>query len=103
MSENSYFNSVLVIAKETDIFKGDLHVVQYLSLHHLLFKDRENLLMVENERMKYTILANNPTLYNALYEKKDIDGDFSDKQVEWITPSSVQEAEDLIKMMQSVK
>ena len=52
--------------------------------------------------MKYTILAGNTTLYKALYEEKDIEDDFSDEQVEWISPSSPEELEDFVKMIQGV-
>ena len=53
--------------------------------------------------MKYTILAGNSTLYKALYEDKDIEDDFSEEQVEWISPSSPEEADNFVKMMQGIK
>ena len=103
MPKDSYFRTTLTLAKESDLFKGDLNTIQHIALHNTLLKEKEDVMSLEEEKMKYTILAGNTTLYKALYEEKDIEDDFSDEQVEWISPSSPEELEDFVKMIQGIK
>ena len=49
--------------------------------------------------MKYTILAGNVPLYQSLYEDKNVEESFDNKDVEWVTPTSLEEAEELMKMI----
>ena len=49
-------------------FTGDLNPVQQYCLSWALVDEREDAADLEQERMKYTILANNPDLYKAVYE-----------------------------------
>jgi hypothetical protein len=103
LPKDSYFRTILTLAKESDLFKGDLNTIQHIALHNTLLKEKEDAMEFEKERMKYTILAGNSTLYKALYEDKDIEDDFSEEQVEWISPSSPEEADNFVKMIQGIK
>ena len=78
---------------------GDLNIIQYLALNFALGKERTDLVEIERERMKYTILAGNVPLYQSLYEDKNVEESFDNKDVEWITPTSIEEAEELMKMI----
>lgn len=44
------------------------------------------------------MLVNNPTLYNSLYGEKE--SDIENKDIEWITPTSLNEAEELNRMLE---
>lgn len=49
--------------------------------------------------MKYTMLASNPTLYKSLYEEKSIEDNIG-VEVEWLTPTSVEESAHLASMFE---
>lgn len=57
---------------------------------------------LEKERMKYTLLAGNPQLYEQLYQQDD-DGAPDDADVEWMVPESVDEVEDVLNFLQQTQ
>ena len=54
---------------------------------------------MERERMKYTLVASNPSLYKSLYEEKDIEGELG--EIEWVTPTSIEEMEEFVRMLEN--
>ena len=56
---------------------------------------------LERERMKYTLLAGNPQLYDQLYSDEEAEVDES--EIEWIVPESVEEVEDILGLLQQTQ
>lgn len=50
-------------------------------------------MMIEEERMKYTMLAGNPHLWQALY------GEQQEGNIEWIKPETAEDLERIINIV----
>jgi hypothetical protein len=53
------------------LFTGDLNSVQQFCLNWALIDEREEIASLEEERMKYTILAGQPEIYRKIFAEKD--------------------------------
>lgn len=56
----------------------------------------------EHERMKYTVLAGNIQLWKELFGNEVDEGEVPDEEVEWITPSSVEEMEQIKNILSGI-
>lgn len=61
-----------------------------------MIDDIERQSETEKERMKYTILAGNPQLWQTLY---GADEQEDEKDVEWITPKSAEDVDDMLNIL----
>jgi hypothetical protein len=66
MQTNQLKNYLRVLYKQ-GVFTGDLNPVQQFCLNWALMDERDDLIGLEEEKMKYTILAGNLDLYKSLY------------------------------------
>jgi hypothetical protein len=72
-------------------------MLQEEALRWLLVDETEQEYELEKERMKYTILAGNIHLWKELYKEED------DSDIQWITPRSAEEIEDVLKIVSSLQ
>lgn len=79
------------LADRRKLFEGDISPLQEEALQWLMLNESEESVQAERERMKYTILAGNVHLWKELYGEDDEQED--DGEVEWITPSSLEDME----------
>ena len=57
---------------------------------------------LERERMKYTSLAGNTRLWQELFGKELEENEVPDEEVEWITPSSIEEMEQIQHILSGI-
>lgn len=80
------------LAQEQGLLKGDLNILQDSALQSLLLEEGENKSNLEEERVKFMILANNPELYKALF----LDRESEEENIEWLGPHSAEDVEDIL-------
>jgi hypothetical protein len=85
------------LADRKGFLEGDVSILQERALVWLLNEDFAIQTEIEKERMKYTLLAGNPELYDQLYSEDEDELDDSD--VEWLVPESVEDVEDIMKFL----
>lgn len=90
------------LADRKEILRGDLNSLQDRALMWLLGEDFNISTELEKERMKYTLLAGNPQLYDQLYQERDEEVP-DDSDVEWLVPESVDEVEDILNFLQQTQ
>ena len=90
------------LADRKEILRGDLNALQERALAWLLNEDFEISTNIEKERMKYTLLAANPEMYERLYKEEDED-EIDDSEVEWLVPESAEEVQDIIHFLQETQ
>ena len=62
-----------------------------------MLDERNEKFSIEDERMRYTLLAGQPQLYNILYgEESETAG------IEWITPETDEEVKQLMELFQNI-
>ena len=86
------------LADRKGILKGNLHFLQEEALQWLMLDEVEQEVNLEKERMKYTILAGNPHLWKELYSE---DEEPNSEDIEWIVPKSIEEIEQIMKILDS--
>ena len=89
------------LADRKDLLKGDLNILQERAIAWLMQEDFEIQTETEKERMKYTLLAGNPELYERLY--KEPEDEIDDSEVEWLVPESAEEVQDIINFLQQTQ
>lgn len=90
------------LADRKEFLRGDLNALQDRALAWLLGEDFNIQNELERERMKYTLLAGNPQLYDQLYQQDDDEAP-ADSDVEWMVPESVDEVEDVLNFLQQTQ
>lgn len=101
-SESLELQTLIRLADRKGILRGDLNGLQERALLWLISEDFTISTELEKERMKYTLLAGNPQLYEQLYQQDD-DGAPDDADVEWMVPESVDEVEDVLNFLQQTQ
>jgi hypothetical protein len=84
------------LAERQGILKGDLNTLQLRALQWLIIDEMRAESELEEARAKITVLAGNPQLYEHLWPKEE------DENIEWITPQSVEEVEDIVSYLESL-
>lgn len=79
-------NTLIRLADRKGFLKGHLNTLQHEALQWLMIEESTELFDIERERMKYTILAANPSLFDSLYGEEKVEAN-----VEWITPRTAEE------------
>ena len=87
------------LADKKGLLQGDVNLLQESALQWRMTDEIDQEVMLEKERMKYTILAANPHLYKQLYEETDTD-EIDDEDVEWIIPESLDEIEKIMEILE---
>lgn len=82
------------LADRRGLFNGSINTIQQEALYWLMLNEHEQRNLLEQERMKYTILAGNAPLWQKLYAEENED-EPKDSEIEWITPQSIDEAEQI--------
>jgi hypothetical protein len=77
-------------------------MLQELALVWLLDNELMQGAEMEHERMKYTLLASNPQLYDQLYKEEDPE-EIDDSEVEWMVPESAEEIDDIIATLEQIQ
>jgi hypothetical protein len=70
MQTNQLKNYLRVLYKQ-GLFTGDLNPVQQFCLNWALIDEREDISALEEERMKYTILAGQPEMYRKIFVEQE--------------------------------
>lgn len=78
--------------------KGDLNILQDLALQHLMADENEEVVDMETQRMKYTVLAGNIELYKEIFSDEE-----DEEDIEWITPKSAEDIEAILRDYQQVQ
>lgn len=76
------------------MFKGDLNALQQEALQWLLIDEADNQSAVLETQLKFTVLANNPQLYNHIWPDNET------ANVEWLTPQSEEEIQAIIEQLE---
>jgi hypothetical protein len=80
----------------------DLNRVQEAMLSVVTRRKREEEIEVETAKFEQTMFVNNPSLYKEYIDNKkqeEIDGN---KDVQWMAPSSIEEAAELVSMFSDI-
>jgi hypothetical protein len=86
MRTNQLKNYLRLLYKQ-GVFAGDLNHVQQYCLGWALIDERDDLVQIEQDRMKYTILAGDPEIYKAIFEP------MAAPENQWVTLNPEEEAE----------
>lgn len=90
------------LADRKGLLKGDLNSLQERAMVWLLNEDFHISTELERERMKYTLLAGNPELYERLYQEPDED-EIDDSDVEWMVPESVEDIQEIMSVLEQTQ
>jgi hypothetical protein len=63
-------------------------------------EDNKEKALLEENRMRYQIASTNPKLYLDIFGQEDEEVD--DSEVEWTTPESTEEIEEILRAMQGL-
>lgn len=86
------------LAERQGLFRGNLNRLQDEAMQRLMIEEREEQFRLERDRMYYTIFASNPELARRLFDK-DEDDDFDPDEVEWLTPRSAEDIEEVMELL----
>ena len=88
------------LADRKGILTGKLNLLQEQALLWLINEDFNLKAELEKERMKYTLLASNPQLFEQLYKDEE---EIDDSDVEWMVPESAEEVEDILDFLRQTQ
>jgi hypothetical protein len=87
------------LADRKGFLKGHLNTLQDEALQSLMIDEAKEEASIEENRMKYTILAGNVQLYQQLYPAEEQD----DGEIEWIIPQSSEEIEMIEEILSGIQ
>lgn len=84
------------LAERQGLLKGDLNTLQLRALQWLIIDEMRAERELEEARAKVIVLAGNPQLYEHLWPETQ------DENIQWVTPQSVEEVEDIVGYLESL-
>jgi hypothetical protein len=84
------------LAERQGLLKGNLNTLQLQALQWLIIDEMKAERELEEARAKVTVLTGNPQLYKHLWP------DNQDQDIQWVTPQSQEEVEDLVSYLEGL-
>jgi hypothetical protein len=82
------------LADRRKAFEGDLNILQHEALQWLVIEEADNESNKFDALARFIVLSGmNPQMYKEIWPENQ-----DEEKIEWITPSSIEEAEDLEKL-----